>query len=258
MTFVLDGCIFCGGADMSEEHLVADWVTRAFMRSRKPRSDFSGAFVAPNQMRLSREEPISAAKVVCTECNNTWMSRIDDDAAQVLKPLVRGKSEVRLTPPAQQAVAAWLFKSALVFDASDRGRDGRLAPLRADFARTCVAPPGMVIYLGPAPHTPFRVDEIPEIAGLALFGIRPISGRLNLTLNVKNPDGSITPGTPRAIPTPGYLVMLGRLNAMMSGVRAPIIPTPGQGFERVWPVSRSAVTISSAQPHSDLSSGSPA
>jgi hypothetical protein len=36
-------------------------------------------------MRLSAEEPISTAKVVCRRCNSESLSEIDNAAAQVLK-----------------------------------------------------------------------------------------------------------------------------------------------------------------------------
>jgi hypothetical protein len=65
----LDECIFCGDSDMTEEHLIAAWVLRAFHRQRKPDAGLSGSFVGPGQMRLSPEEPISTAKVVCRSCN---------------------------------------------------------------------------------------------------------------------------------------------------------------------------------------------
>jgi hypothetical protein len=49
----LDECIFCGGSDMTEEHLIAAWVLRAFHRQRRPDSGLSGSFVGPGEMSLS-------------------------------------------------------------------------------------------------------------------------------------------------------------------------------------------------------------
>lgn len=92
----LDECIFCGDSDMTEEHLIAAWVLRAFHRQRKPDAGLSGSFVGPGQMRLSPDEPISTAKVVCRSCNNEWLSVVDNAAADVLKPLIRGDATVTL------------------------------------------------------------------------------------------------------------------------------------------------------------------
>lgn len=105
----LDRCIFCDGQPTTEEHLVADWVLRAFARTKKPQFSLAGTMVTPDQMRLEAAEPISTARVVCKPCNNGWMSRIDSAAAQVLKPLVQGKTSVDLANGAQRAVAGWIF-----------------------------------------------------------------------------------------------------------------------------------------------------
>jgi hypothetical protein len=251
----LTHCILCGDDDLTEEHIVADWVHRAFVRSKKPRSDFSGTFIGPQEMRLSTRDPISSAKVVCRRCNNEWMSSIDNDAAIALKPLIQGRTDAVLGAEAQSAVSAWIFKSALIFDALQAGNDGQLASLRAGFARDRLAPSGCTIYAGPAPPVPFSVEDVPEVGGLALFGVRPTSGVANVTFNVRRADGTPIPMPARQVATPGYTVMLGRINAIISGLRAPIIPTPEFRFERLWPVSREAVTLTSVPPETAATEG---
>jgi hypothetical protein len=77
-------------SDMTEEHLIAAWILGAFHRQRKPDAGLRGSFVGPGQMRLSPDEPISTAKVVCRSCNNEWLSVVDNAAADVLKSLIRG------------------------------------------------------------------------------------------------------------------------------------------------------------------------
>jgi hypothetical protein len=241
-------CIFCGSTDLTEEHLVADWVVRAFLRSKKARADLSGTFLGPSELRLSTSQPIATARILCRRCNNEWVSRIDNYAARALRPLIQGRTDVALDQNAQAAVAAWVFKSALVFDASTGGQDGKLAALAAPFATERQAPLGCTIWVGPAPQAPFHVEGIPEIAGLAMFGVRRIAGQINLTINVKNPDGSVLPGSPRPIPTPGWAVMLGRMQAIVSGRRGPIIPTPEWRYSRVWPTSEAPMTLTSVPP----------
>jgi hypothetical protein len=237
--------IFCGEDDLTEEHVVAAWVHRAFVRSKRPRSDFSGTFVGPHEMSLRADDPISIARVACQRCNNEWMSSIDNDAASALKPLIQGRTEVVLDAEAQSAVSAWIFKSALVFDALQAGEHGPLADLRAAFARDRLAPRGCTIYVGPAPPVPFSVAGVPEVAGLALFGVRTISGVANVTFDIRRPDGTRVPVPARQVPPPGYTVMLGRMSAIVSGLRAPIVPTAEWRFERLWPVSEKAVTLTS-------------
>jgi hypothetical protein len=239
----LEECIFCGDSDMTEEHLIAAWVLRAFHRQRKPDAGLSGSFVGPGRMRLSPEEPISTAKVVCRSCNNEWLSVIDNAAAKVLKPLIRGDDTVTLDEEGQAMLAAWIYKSALVFDAAANGNDGDLATLRDGFQASRKAGPGCVIYAGPAPPTPFTLPEVPEIAGLRMFGVRPISGTMRLTIDVQSPGGTVAPGTPTSIPIPGYQVMLGGLYAYLGGRVSPIIPESLEGFVQVWPASAESVTV---------------
>lgn len=243
----LSECIFCGDSDMTEEHLIAAWVLRAFHRQRKPDPGFSGSFVGPSEMRLSPEEPILTAKVVCRSCNNEWLSVIDNAAAEVLKPLIRGDDTVTLHRDGQSVFAAWIYKCALIFDAAEAGNDGSLVSLREGFEASRKAGPGCVIYVGPAPPTPFSMPGIPEVAGLRMFGIRPISGTLRLTVEVQSPDSTVSPGSPTAIPIPGFQVMLGGLYAYLGGRVSPVTPESLEGFVQIWPESPEPVTVSPAR-----------
>lgn len=167
---------------MTEEHIVADWVLRAFLRSRTRRSDLGGSLIGPNEVWITPGEAISTARVVCRRCNNEWLSGLDNAAAQALKPLIRGRTDVVLGAEAQSAVSAWIFKCALIFDASQCGESGPLSTLRSGFAQERLAPPGSTICAGPAPQMPFTIDGIPEIAGLTCFGVRPTSGIANVSI----------------------------------------------------------------------------
>lgn len=241
-------CIFCGGADLTDEHLIADWVQRAFARSRRPGPSLSGTFVARDQMRMHREPPIDSVKVLCRRCNNEWVSQLDNAASIILKPLIRGERAVKLDRAGQTVFAAWLFKTALVFDAMDNGGSGRLAVQREAFYRSRQAPVGLLIFAGPALDVPFTVPGIPEVAGLRLFGLRPLDGALNLTVNEKHADGRITPGAPVAIPIPGYQVMLGGLFVYMCS-RFPFFDlTPD--FAQIWPVAADEVEVQVKPPGS--------
>jgi hypothetical protein len=241
----LDGYIFCGDSDMTEEHLIAAWVLRAFLRQRRPETGLSGTFVSDDQMRLHAEEPISTAKVVCRRCNNEWLSGIDNAAANVLKPLIRGDQTVILGGEGQAAFAAWIYKCALIFDASANGNDGGLVSLREGFKASREAGPGCVIYAGPAgPPAPLTVPGVPEVAGLRLFGVRPINGTMHLTVNVMGPDGKVTPGAPTALPIPGYQVMLGGLHAYLGGPIPPVSPESLKQFAQIWPTTAQRVTVS--------------
>jgi hypothetical protein len=228
---------------MSEEHLIAAWVLRAFLRQSHPSTALSGTFVSDDQMRLHAEEPISTAKVVCRRCNNEWLSSIDNAAASVLKPLIRGDETVILDGAGQSAFAAWIYKCALIFDASANGNNGDLVLLREQFMATRQAGPGCVIYAGPAGPPPLRVQGLPGIS-LRLFGVRPINGTLNLAVDVKTHDGGTLSGSPTAIAIPGYQVMLGGVHAYLGGPISPVSPESLEQFQQIWPVAAPHAAVS--------------
>ena len=86
----LDWCIFCAGGDVTEEHLIADWAHRAFAKARKPTNQLRGTWVAPGRVAISTDDAVMTAKVICGSCNNNWVSGLDNGAARVLRPLIRG------------------------------------------------------------------------------------------------------------------------------------------------------------------------
>jgi hypothetical protein len=221
----LERCIFCGDQEIGEEHIIADWVLRAFVRSRKPDKSLAGTFTAPGQLKVEAAKPVQTAAVTCKSCNNDWLSLIDNNAARVLKPLIRGESEVELDTAGQGAFAAWIYKCALIFDAAQHGVDGELASLRTGFMESRLAGPGCVIYAGPtgAP-APFELPGVEEKLGLRLFGVRSANGTVRLEIN----------GQVSEIPIPGYQVLLGNLCAYLGGQVPPIAPESLVGFEQVW------------------------
>lgn len=243
----LSRCVFCGSTDMSEEHLIADWVHRAFARKRKPDNDFAGTFVGRDALRVEPVASTLTARVVCRDCNNGWLSGIDNAAAQVLRPLVRGERDVELGRAAQGAVAAWICKTAVVFDAAQYGHDGPLAPLRPGLMETQEAGPGCIIYTGPASRPPsMQVGSPPTTVNLWMLGIRPISGKLRLTANIRQADGGVTLGTPKELAIPGYQVMVGALWAYLGGRVPPVTAEALKGFEKVWPATDESVIIRAA------------
>lgn len=86
---------------------------------------------------------------------------------------------------------------------------------------------------------------VPQAAGLVTFGVRATEGVANVTSQICSPDGTLAHTGRSTLPVPGYLVMLGRVHAVISGIRAPLIPTADQGFVRVWPAAAKSVTVTS-------------
>jgi hypothetical protein len=233
---------------MTEEHVMSDWTLRAFARSRKVDNAFRGTFVGADRIRFDDGDSVIAAKVICAPCNNQWLSEIDNAAARVLRPLVRGQREVDLDGPDQSVVAAWLYKVALILDAAHHGTDSPLGTLREGFMRTRLAAPGCVIYAGPASRPEgIEVGDPPTSIYMWPLGVRPWNGTMRLTVNVVPVDGKpVHQGTPTEIPIPGYQIMVGALWAYLGGQYSPVTPESLQGFVQVWPAREETVTVRAA------------
>jgi hypothetical protein len=243
----LDACIFCDSNDMSKEHVIADWAYRAFARKRKPANGLRASISTTGRLSVHPGNPVLTAKVVCRACNNEWLSEIDEAACAVLRPVIRGEHEVRLTHEGQTAVAAWLYKSALILDAAENGRSGELASLRAGFATERTAGPGSIIYAGPAGRPPsVMVGDQPQTVNLWMIGIRPTDREMHLTVNVRDADGNVSPGTTRILSIPGYRIMVGALWAYLGGRVAPVDETALAGYSRIWPARAERVTVRAA------------
>jgi hypothetical protein len=200
----LDRCVFCGSTEMTEEHLIADWAHRAFARSRKPQNRILASWLAADQLALSDGDPVVTARVICRSCNNEWISGVDRDAADALKPLVRGERAVVLDRAAQSA-AAWIYKSALIFDVVQHGPDGDLAGLRAQFRSMRLAGPGCVIYAGPATRPgPVTIPGTPQPLLFWPMGIRRADGTLRLQVNVVGADEATSTNVVNELRVPGY------------------------------------------------------
>ena len=65
----LDSCVFCGSTDMTEEHLIASWAYRAFVKQRKPTGGIR-LTLSDGRVRADDGDAEIIAKVICRSCNN--------------------------------------------------------------------------------------------------------------------------------------------------------------------------------------------
>src|SRR3954447_17605230 len=107
-------CLFCGGTEMTGEHLLAAWLMRAAQRTRRPRINTVRQDRTTGDVEWTHGERQDVAEVACRACNNGWMARLDWSASSVLKPIVRNESAVTLDRATQRDVAGWAVKTAMV------------------------------------------------------------------------------------------------------------------------------------------------
>lgn len=114
----MKACIFCGASPTTKEHLLPEWLAREIQAS-----DLNVKWTRPDGTKSWRGPDDSFGTTVscaCGEnCNNGWMSRLEDQVRPILGPMATGQR--RHLPPVEQAVLArWAWKTAIVGQATMR------------------------------------------------------------------------------------------------------------------------------------------
>src|SRR4051794_2751172 len=111
------GCIFCGGTPVTAEHVWPNWARRKLPQdvvaehtviAETPDGTTSDTF----RQRVFEQR----VKVVCGECNNGWMSRLEQTNKPFLESALDGRGRA-LHCDGQRSLAAWAYKTALVINA---------------------------------------------------------------------------------------------------------------------------------------------
>jgi hypothetical protein len=116
-----DGCVFCGGKPLTNEHVWPDWIGRLLYgypkggrapaaphrRSSSLRHEPTGVWTAPS---FSQK-----ASIVCADCNHGWMSDLEVAVEPILRPMLVPQGKVVLRESDQAVLARWITKTAMVF-----------------------------------------------------------------------------------------------------------------------------------------------
>jgi len=112
-------CAFCShDGKMSAEHITSEWMSELFPGQITARR----ADGSEGKYREWRPGSLDfKAKVVCEQCNNTWMSNIEGiHAKPTLTPLITGKLEIPIGLSEANSMALFSFKTAVVLDHARR------------------------------------------------------------------------------------------------------------------------------------------
>jgi hypothetical protein len=224
--FELPACVFCGSGDVSKEHLLAAWVFRSVQRTRRPRINVMRRSLNTGDIDHRYGEAQDAAAVACTTCNNGWMSRLDEAAALVLKPLVRGEGPVVLAPAQQRDVATWAVKTIIVNDLPITGGASRLAEFAPALRETNIPLSFMEVWVGP--------PGAPALAGgMRVLGVVPHDGQLVLGTGPDRQEHALN----------SWKLMLGYVDLLLRPtLRWVPLPDP-DGYTRIWPADDRDVTV---------------
>jgi hypothetical protein len=107
-------CIFCGARNskLTNEHVLPKAVRDAFpgLKTSKFYRQPSGSPQVESWEGPSFEQKV---RVVCGECNHTWMSAIEKEAAPFLLDMVRPGKGITLDAHQQSRLAAWAYLKAV-------------------------------------------------------------------------------------------------------------------------------------------------
>lgn len=110
-------CVFCGGAEVSREHVWPKWLAS---RGPKVADNTYGVVGDEKGLRTWRAVPFSlTARVVCFGCNHGWMADLEDRVAREFPHLMDGES-CQLYASMQEVTARWALKTVLMLSCTIR------------------------------------------------------------------------------------------------------------------------------------------
>lgn len=138
-------CAFCGAKPTTREHILPKWLQKYFPDKVVEHSRSSGG--AP--VNVWDAGAFSAtSRTACASCNNGWMSRLESHAEPLISAMALGQ-RISLDPFLQPVVAAWAYKTVLVFETSQATDTPRLSENDYKDVRSAMLPPSEVsVYVG--------------------------------------------------------------------------------------------------------------
>jgi hypothetical protein len=110
-------CAFCPqSAKLTGEHLYAEWIDTLVTTTTR-RYDFTD--LGPDNRVVRRFSGLHLDrkfKCVCDDCNNGWMSDIDNEARNILKDVILYRAPVCFLASGIKSIARFTLKNAMVAD----------------------------------------------------------------------------------------------------------------------------------------------
>lgn len=149
-------CVFCGlERKMTSEHVWGEW-TKGYVPRAANKHNHANVFVPrpgepePPNVRIRAGDHLDAqVRIVCSECNSGWLSRIQNAAKSSLIPLFEGRS-CTLDEASQKVVATWVAMATMTGEylANDQKRIAIPQSDRTWIMQNGTPPPGWAIWIG--------------------------------------------------------------------------------------------------------------
>jgi hypothetical protein len=108
-------CLFCGGAPVSQEHAIPEWVGDVLPGEGRWVHGHTERHVDQSIRQWTTNGPDLKCNVPCQVCNTGWMSRLEDRAKPVLTPLFQGHPR-QLAVHDLEVISYWALKTTLMLD----------------------------------------------------------------------------------------------------------------------------------------------
>jgi hypothetical protein len=232
-------CIFCGRQkSASEEDVIPKWIRRTL----DPTSEIVIRAEPTGATSRMQHLVVMLADMVCEECNNTWMSKLENRGVKpFLEPMLTNKHRVTIGETEQRDLARWAIMKVLLMEHAMRQRR---AHLRSTIGYTPTDPELAWLYSNDEPPPRSRV-------WLGAFDAR---GKVMLTTQARLLTSAPTPSGDHTVPahmttlTIGY-VMLQVFSTNFVLADAQAVPAYGanppqpyaQALSRIWPIEHSRV-----------------
>lgn len=129
-------CHFCDSAADSKEHAWPKWLASQFRGS----ASVLDAQIGDRKYSSRSQFPEVTVRSICSECNNGWMSKLENDVRPTFD-LLLSERRGALNVQEMHAVAAWVLKSSMVFESIDRGSPDFYTPAERAGLRKFLAIP---------------------------------------------------------------------------------------------------------------------
>lgn len=111
-------CVFCGTGNLTREHVFPDWMSKMFVTKNLTATTTIEKQGQPDKVYTSglfRHK----AKVVCSACNNGWMSKLETDAKPLLSAMLFDlRHSTHLGAEEQNILALWAQKTVMILTLS--------------------------------------------------------------------------------------------------------------------------------------------
>jgi hypothetical protein len=115
-----ENCIYCGVNEVSEEDVFPKWLQRRFKRPEDSHGTLERIPNLNSEVRIERSVRVLkvAVEAVCFECNNTWMSGLQNNTKPIIASLL-DETTTSLTPEECRQLTCWVVMSAMCLEANN-------------------------------------------------------------------------------------------------------------------------------------------